>query len=166
MSRAQANLEGLTMPLPPQVPVTEGLADLGNVTLEYWDTGGKGEAVMLLHPGSGSAEVYPYQQPVFANAGYRVMSYSRRGQCRSELGSHAATYLPVDDLLALMRFLAVDTVHLVGNALGGYVALDMAIAHPDRVASLVLACSMMGISEPEYTRTLQSLRPKAFADLP
>ena len=48
---------------------------------------------------------------------------------------------------------------------GGYVALDVAISHPDRVTSLVLACRMMGVSEPEYTRTLQSLRPRAFDDL-
>ena len=55
--------------------------------LWYWDTGGPGEVVVFLHPGSGSAEFFAYQQPVFAKAGYRVISYSRRGQFRSELGS-------------------------------------------------------------------------------
>jgi pimeloyl-ACP methyl ester carboxylesterase len=65
-----------------------------------------------------------------------------------------------------MRYLNVEKFHVVGNALGGYIGLDVAISHPERVLSLVLACSMMGISEPEYTRTLQSLRPKAFDDLP
>jgi pimeloyl-ACP methyl ester carboxylesterase len=65
-----------------------------------------------------------------------------------------------------MKYLKVEKFHLVGNALGGYIALDIAISHPDRVSSLVLACSMMGISEPEYTRTLQSLRPKVSNDLP
>ncbi|HTB41219.1 MAG TPA: alpha/beta hydrolase, partial [Reyranella sp.] len=69
---------GLRTPLPAQVPMTEGIADLGNVKLWYWDTGGAGEVVVFLHPGSGSAEFFPYQQPVFAKAGYRVICYSRR----------------------------------------------------------------------------------------
>ena len=159
-------IKGLTTPPPPQAPMVEGVADLGNTKLWYWDTGGPGKAVVLLHPGSGSGESYPYQQPAFANAGYRVISYSRRGQYKSELGTDADTYFAADDLLNLMRYLKVEKFHIVGNALGGYIGLDVAISHPERVLSLVLACSMMGIAEPEYTRTLQSLRPKAFGDLP
>ena len=159
-------IKGLTTSLPPRAPMVEGVADLGNAKLWYWDTGGPGKAVVLLHPGSGSGEFYPYQQPAFARAGYRVISYSRRGQYRSELGTDADTYFAADDLLNLMRHLKVEKFHVVGNALGGYIGLDVAISHPERVLSLVLACSMMGISEPEYTRTLQSLRPKAFNDLP
>jgi pimeloyl-ACP methyl ester carboxylesterase len=149
-----------------RTPMVQGVADLGNAKLWYWDTGGPGEAVVLLHPGSGSGESYPHQQAAFAEAGYRVVSYSRRGQYRSELGADADTYFAADDLLDLMMFLEVQKFHIVGNALGGYIGLDVAISHPERVLSLVLACSMMGICEPEYTRTLQSLRPKAFDDLP
>lgn len=154
------------MALPPQVPMVEGVADLGNTRLSYWDTGGPGEAIVLLHPGSGSSEFYPYQQPVFAQAGYRVIAYSRRGQYGSELGTDVDTYFAVDDLLGLMKHLEVEQCHLVGNALGGYVGLDLAISRPERVRSLVLACSMMGIAEPEYTSALESLRPKAFEALP
>ncbi|MGH8765444.1 MAG: alpha/beta fold hydrolase [Burkholderiales bacterium] len=160
------SLSGLTTPIPQQVPATEGFADLGNTKLWYWDTGGPGEAIVLLHPGSGSAEFYPYQQAAFAKAGYRVISYSRRGQNGSTLGADAASYFAADDLLGLMKVLKVEKFHLVGNALGGYVGLDVALSHPDRVLSLVLACSMMGIAEPEYQHTLQSLRPKAFNGLP
>ena len=159
-------IKGLTTSPPPQAPMVEGVADLGNTKLWYWDTGGPGKAIVLLHPGSGSGESYPYQQPALAKAGYRVISYSRRGQYKSELGTDADTYFAADDLLNLMRYLKVEKFHVVGNALGGYIGLDVAISHPERVLSLVLACSMMGISEPEYTRTLQSLRPKAFDDLP
>jgi pimeloyl-ACP methyl ester carboxylesterase len=160
------SIKGLTTSPPPLVSVVEGVADLGNTKLWYWDTGGPGKAVVLLHPGSGSGESYPYQQSAFARAGYRVISYSRRGQHRSESGTDRDTYFAADDLLNLMRYLKVEKFHLVGNALGGYIGLDVAISHPERVLSLVLACSMMGISEPEYIRTLQSLRPKAFNDLP
>lgn len=144
----------------------DGVADLGNAKLWYWDTGGPGEAIVLLHPGSGSAEFYPYQRRAFADAGYRVISYSRRGQYGSDLGTDPDSSFAADDLLHLMRFLEVERFHAVGNALGGYIALDVALSHPERVMSLVLACSMMGIAEPEYTRALQSVRPKGFDDLP
>jgi len=159
-------MQGLTTPIPVQVPATEGIADLGNVKLWYWDTGGAGEALVLLHPGSGSGEFYPYQQPVIARAGYRVISYSRRGQNASELGSDADSYFAADDLFNLMTYLKIERFHAVGNALGGYIALDAALSQPERVQSLVLACSMMGIAEPQFLKTLQSLRPKAFEQLP
>jgi len=158
--------DALTAPVPMTVPGIERFADLGNTKLWYWDTGGPGEVVVFLHPGSGSAEFYPHQQAAFAQAGYRAISYSRRGQNGSEPGSDAATFFAADDLLGLMNRLNVQKFHLVGNALGGYVGLDLALSRPDRVLSLVLACSMMGISEPDYVRTLQSLRPKAFEALP
>ena len=90
------------VPIPEQAAAFEGYADIPDVKLWYWDTGGPGKAVVLLHPGSGSGESYPYQQPAFAKAGYRVISYSRRGQYRSESGTDADTYFAADDLLNLM----------------------------------------------------------------
>jgi pimeloyl-ACP methyl ester carboxylesterase len=134
--------------------------------LAYWDTGGPGEAVVLLHPGSGSAEFYPEQRRGFATAGYRVVCYSRRGQGGSDMGDDAATFFAVDDLFGLLDRLRIAKAHLVGNALGGFVALDAALWRPERVLSLTLACSMMGIDEPEYQATLRELRPPQFDALP
>src|SRR5258708_27680230 len=156
----------LRRPLPAQAPATEGIADLGNVKLWYWDTDGSGEVVAFLHPGSGSAEVFPYQQPVFAKAGYRVISYSRRGQFKSELGTDSESCFAADDLLALLDQLGVGRFHAVGTALGGYIGLDVALSQPGRVRSLVLASSMMGIAEPDYQKALAALRPRPFSELP
>src|SRR5205085_3034700 len=55
-------------PPPPQARATEGLLQLPDVQLWYWDTGGTGEAIVLLHAFTGSATSWPYQQPVFARA--------------------------------------------------------------------------------------------------
>lgn len=158
--------EGLLTPLPDQVPMTEGLADLGNVRLWHWDTGGSGEAVVFLHPGSGSAEFYPHQQPVFAKAGYRAVSYSRRGHFKSELGTDADRFFATDDLFALLDHLGIARFHAVGNAAGGFIGLDAALSRPERLLSLVLASSMMGIAEPDYRNASQALRPKPFDELP
>ena len=64
----------IPVPIPEQVPAKEGMAELPSTRLGYWDTGGAGEPIVLLHPASGSALIWLYQQPVFAKAGYRVIA--------------------------------------------------------------------------------------------
>ena len=65
-----------------------------------------------------------------------------------------------------MDYLKVGKFHAVGSALGGYIGLDVALSRPERLQSLVLASSMMGIAEPDYQKTLEALRPKPFGELP
>src|SRR5499427_8143455 len=84
--------------IPEQVPATEGMAVISDTNLGYWDTGGTGEAIVFLHPASGSALVWLYQQPVFARAGYRVIAYSRRNYYNSELASEDNPGIASEDL--------------------------------------------------------------------
>src|SRR5689334_2847076 len=83
---AAANVSDPMVPvaLPAQVPARQGMAVLSGTRLGYWDTGGDGAPIVLLHPATGSAMIWGYQQPVFAKAGYRVIAYSRRGHDNSE----------------------------------------------------------------------------------
>src|SRR6266568_3080587 len=79
-ARAAVSAEPLTpIPIPPQAPAKEATAVLPGTRLSYWDTGGNGEVIVLLHPATGSARIWSYQQPVFMRSGYRVIAYSRRG---------------------------------------------------------------------------------------
>ncbi len=66
-------------PPPPAITAPSAVAKLACVELGYWDSGGNGPAVVLLHPATGSRLVWGYQQAAFAAAGYRVIGYSRRG---------------------------------------------------------------------------------------
>ena len=136
------------MPLPEPVPVTEGYADLPGVRLWYWDTGGDGEVILLAHPGSQSSQIWGYQQPVFAAAGYRVIAYSRRGHYRSEAGTDAGS--AVADLVNLLDYLDVEKAHLVGAAAGGISTMAFATWYPERTLSLVLASSIVSPDEQEW----------------
>ena len=71
-------------PVPKQAPATEGYATVSGARLWYWDTGGDGEPLVLCHPASQSSQIWLYQQPAFAKAGYRVIAYARRGVYKSE----------------------------------------------------------------------------------
>ena len=114
------------IPLPAQVPAKEGVAAVAGTRLSYWDTGGNGQAIVLLHPATGSTRIWSYQQPVFAKAGYRVIAYSRRGYGASDPVPKDNPGTPSGDLHALMDYLRVPKFHLVGSAAGGGIAVDYA----------------------------------------
>jgi len=153
----------VVVPEPPQVAAREGLFDVGGARLWYWDTGGDGQAVVFLHPGTGNGTSWIYQQPVFAKAGYRVIGYSRRGSFKSEADASAPampgamTSQDIEDLNKLAMHLQLGRFHLVGIAAGGFVAAHYSVNFPETLRSVVLGCSLMNIQEPEY----QALTNKA-----
>ena len=140
-------------PIPDQLPVMEGLATVPGARLWYWDTGGDGESLVLCHPASQSSQIWLYQQPAFAEAGYRVIAYSRRGHYKSDRGSQEDHGSLVGDLAALLDFLGLEKAHVLGAAAGGITAMGFAVAHPARVISLVLAGTIVAPEEEEW-RTL------------
>ncbi|MFJ2439116.1 alpha/beta fold hydrolase [Streptomyces sp. NPDC087658] len=155
------------VPVPEQVPVTEHQVPVvGGGSLWCWDTGGSGEAVVLLHPFSGSGESWPYQQPVLARAGFRTIGYSRRGAYRSVAGNRADADTGAGDLHVLADYFGLDRFHLAALAAGGEIAVDYALSHPDRLRSLTVSGSIMGISDADYTRLSGSLRPAPFDEMP
>lgn len=153
-------------PLPTQAAAHEGLATLPDVRLYYWDTGGNGEAVIFLHPFTGSAHVWSYQQPVFARAGYRVIGYSRRGYQGSEAGPHEHVPTGAEDLAALADALGIQRFHLVGSAGGAFVSADFAIHYPQRLRSLTLACSILGVQDGGIAELNAALRVQGFDAMP
>lgn len=138
------------VPIPEQAPAREGFADVGDARLCYWDTGGDGPAVVLCHPASQSSEIWGYQQPVLAAAGYRVVAYSRRGVFKSERGPDETAATQVSDLGRLFDQLGMETAHVLGAAAGGITALGFAVTHPERVRSLVLAGTIFSVDEAEW----------------
>src|SRR6476661_7357737 len=102
------------VPIPEQVPAKEGMAALPDTNLGYWDTGGTGEPVVFLHPASGSALIWLYQQSVFAKAGYRVIAYSRRNYYNSDSAPEDNPGTGAEDLQSLVEYLNLDRFHLLG----------------------------------------------------
>ena len=154
------------IPIPAQAPAREGFVQTRGARLWYWDTGGDGPAVVLLHAGTQSAAGWVYQQPVLAHAGYRVIAYSRRGYFRSELGNSDDPGVGADDLEDLLQHLDIERASLVAAAQGGFFAIDYALAYPDKVQALAVVSSLMGITDADYVAVNQRLRPDFFARLP
>jgi pimeloyl-ACP methyl ester carboxylesterase len=134
--------------------------------LAFWDTQGPGAPVVFLHPATGSAHMWLYQQPVFAAAGHRVIGWSRRGHRGSDPVDPGAPGSASDDLLQVLDHLGVARCHLVAAAAGGAIAIDFALSHADRLYSMVIASSVGGVQDADYLAASQSLRPAGFDALP
>jgi pimeloyl-ACP methyl ester carboxylesterase len=145
--------------------MNNGVVDVPGARLAYVDSGGSGIPVVLLHAATGSSRVWEYQVPAFTSAGYRVIAYDRRGFGQTTTSGGPASTAP-DDLDALVAYLRLDRVHLVGTAAGGIVATDYALSFPARLRSLVIANSIVGVQDDDYLALGRRLRPKAFGDLP
>ena len=155
------------IPVPKQARVTEGKVTLaGGTRLYYWDTGGKGEPIVLCHPASGSAMIWGYQQPVFAKAGYRVISYSRRNFWKSDKVDPKNPGAASEDLRQVVEFLGIDRFHAVASAAGGSVASDFATSYPERLHTLTISSNPCGIRTGYISNSWLTIRPEGWEDLP
>ncbi|MFR0359237.1 alpha/beta fold hydrolase [Streptomyces sediminimaris] len=100
------------------------------------DTAGDGPAVILLHAGIADRRMWDQQVRAVLQH-HRVIRYDQRGFGRSP--APTAPFAPVSDLMAVLDHFDVRSATLVGASLGGRIAVDFAIQHPDRTRSLVLA---------------------------
>jgi len=86
-------------------------------------------------------------QPVLGRLGrhFRLVLMDNRGSGRSEGPADAFTVADmVGDVVAVLDAARIRRAHVLGASLGGLVAQELAITHPERVDGLVLACTTPG----------------------
>ena len=154
------------IPIPAQVSAKDGAAQLSDTRLWYWDTGGQGVPLVLLHPATGSALIWGYQQPVFAKAGYRVIAYSRRGYYNSAPFDRNSPGIGSEDLRHLADVLGLRRFHVVASAAGGSIASDFAFSYQDRLLSLTISSNSFGVRDGEIAKAAALIRPKGWEQLP
>jgi pimeloyl-ACP methyl ester carboxylesterase len=111
------------------------LMPIGRDQVWVEDSGGDGPTVLLLHLGVGDSTAYDDIWPALT-AQARCLRFDYRAYGRSPAATEPWTI--VGDALAVLDGHGVERAHLVGNSMGGGAALDLAVLHPERVASLVL----------------------------
>jgi 3-oxoadipate enol-lactonase len=140
--------------------MASGVVEFDGGTLA-WESAGIGPDVVFLHPGLWDARVWDEQFAVFSRT-YRVLRLDFRGYGRSSRPEPGRPYSHVDDLAAVMDAAGVERAALIGNSMGGRVAVDFALTHPARVSALVLATP--ALSGFEGTQDEEAAWEAAFAD--
>lgn len=155
MPTDQQDLDGRT--------VSVGATPAGvSIELDVSDAGPRDGEVVLLVAGLGMQRIgWPAElRAGLHDAGYRTVAVDNRDCGRSTVLPGSVADLPrgddgwpvaayplaalARDLVAVLRRLDIDRAHVVGLSMGGMIAQHLAIAHPDRVASLTSVMSTTG----------------------
>ncbi len=110
----------------------------------HYETFGEGQPIVLLH-GVTSSFVRNFYNPgwvkFLTDHGFCVIGLDTRGHGQSEKLYDTRQYRDDDfsrDVIHLLNHLNLSRVDLMGYSMGGYIALDLAMTHPERVRNVVL----------------------------
>lgn len=127
--------------------LTNGYADINGAHIAY-EVAGDGHPLVLIHAGIADSRMWDDLFPLFAER-YRTLRYDLRGFGRSNMPP--GPYSHADDLAALLAHLDIGRAYLLGVSLGGQMALDFTLEHPDVVAALITSGASISGQQPSAT---------------
>jgi 3-oxoadipate enol-lactonase len=127
----------------------------------YYERVGAGPAMLFLHGLAGNHAAWFQQVPYFARD-HRVITIAQRGFAPSSenRGEYDNGRL-VADAIAVLESLGEKDVIVVGQSMGGWTALGVALARPDLVSAVVLSATVGGIFDEEIARHYERVTARA-----
>ena len=116
--------------------------EVEGIKARYWQMGERGSKIVLLHGGTGSIEFWLYNIAALAQS-YQVYAFDMVGSGKSDfpVADYSLSY-QAKFLAGFMSVLGIESATLIGNSMGGGVALQFVRLYPDRVDKLVLVDSL------------------------
>ncbi|MDQ3963721.1 MAG: alpha/beta hydrolase [Actinomycetota bacterium] len=125
----------------------------------YWETEGDGPPLLLIMGLGYSMVMWHRLRPVLAER-FSVIVFDNRGVGNSDVPEPPYSIPEMtSDAVAVLDAARVDEAHVLGVSMGSVIAQELALTYPERVRSLVLACTACGgpdavPAEPEVVDTL------------
>jgi len=107
----------------------------------YYEVHGEGEPLILIHGLGSSTRDWELQVPAFAKY-FKVITLDLRGHGRSAkpAGPYSMAMF-AEDTAHLIKEIGAGPAHILGISLGGMVAFQLAIDHPDLIRSMIIVNS-------------------------
>jgi pimeloyl-ACP methyl ester carboxylesterase len=116
----------------------------GEIELDY-ERSGSGPPLLAIMGMSGTSLHWSETFLEQLRPHFDVITYDHRGVGLStRLSGSLSIRQMADDAAALLDALELDSVHVLGVSMGGMIAQELALAHPERVRTLVLGCTYCG----------------------
>lgn len=135
----------------------------------YYEVVGSGFPIVLVHEFSGSYRSWSRQVEAF-HTRHSVLVYNCRGYPPSTVPGDPSLYSQehsVSDLLGLLDHLRIASAYVCGFSMGGSIALNFALDHPERVRALVLAGTGTGSTgREEFLREYSAIADRLESDGP
>lgn len=106
--------------------------------VEYTDTGGESDPILVLHGGGGGYDQGRYLAKSLSEAGHRVIAMSRPGYLRTPIASGVFPEQQADLAAILLRILGVESAGILAATEAAPVALQLALRHPELVNRIAL----------------------------
>jgi pimeloyl-ACP methyl ester carboxylesterase len=124
-------------------------------------TMGEGPDVLLLHGLGSSKASFLDTAAALSRSGYRVhaLDFPGFGSSSKAPAMYGAKFF-ARSVVGVMDALGIERAHIVGNSMGGRVALEVGLEYPERVGALTLLCPAVAFVKREWHPLVRVLRPE------
>jgi 3-oxoadipate enol-lactonase len=142
--------------------------DVNGTRLHFrFDGPASGSVIMLSHAIHADLTMWDLQIKPLVDVGFRVLRYDNRGHGKSDTtpGPYSIELL-MNDVVALMDVLALQSVYFCGLSMGGMIGQMLAARHSSRLQSLILCATAAHLPPPElWNQRISTARKDGMAAL-
>jgi pimeloyl-ACP methyl ester carboxylesterase len=116
---------------------------VGDINI-YYEVHGEGEPLVMIMGASGNIDWMKSAIPIFSHE-YKLVLFDNRDAGQTDVSNIPYTLeVLADDLAGLLDALKIESAHIQGASMGGMIAQQFVLRYPNKVRSLILACTYCG----------------------